>query len=93
MADFEQLRKRFDDLSRRYEAAKGKKERFKGELGAKKRELADLSQEIKAAGYDPKTIKSERDKAEKRLVELLDQFEKDLTNVEDALSTYDEGQG
>lgn len=92
MPDFDQLKRRFDDLMKRYETAKSKKEQLKGELGGKKKELVDLSKEIEAAGHNPKTIKAEREKAEQDLVTMLDKFEKDLSNVEDALSAYDEQQ-
>jgi chromosome segregation ATPase len=92
MDDFDQLKRRFDDLMRRYEVAKSKKEQLKGELSAKKRELVDLDAEIRAAGHDTKNIKVEREKAKKTLVEMLDQFEADLGSVEEALSAYDEQQ-
>lgn len=85
----EELRKKIDDLSKRTEAANTKKSTLSGRLQAKKEELAQLIVEIKAAGYDPKTLREERDKVQTQLTEMIQTYEADLIAVENALATYD----
>ena len=84
----EELQKRFEDLSRRHRKASGEKSKLEVELDLKKKELSDLLDEIKAAGYDPKNLKRERDQAEHDLAELMDEYEKNLASVEEALDAY-----
>ena len=85
----EELRKKIDDLSKRTEAANTKKSTLSGRLQAKKEELAQLIVEIKAAGYDPKTLREERDKVQTQLTEMIQTYEADLVAVENALASYD----
>lgn len=85
----EELRKKIDDLSKRTEAANTKKSTLSGRLQAKKEELAQLIVEIKAAGYDPKTLREERDKVQAQLTEMIQTYEADLVAVENALASYD----
>lgn len=85
----EELRKKIDDLTKRTEAVNTKKSNLSGKLQAKKEELAQLVVEIKAAGYDPKTLREERDKAQAQLAEMITAYEADLSAVESALSGYD----
>ena len=85
----EELRKKIDDLTKRTEAVNTKKSNLSGKLQAKKEELAQLIVEIKAAGYDPKTLREERDKAQAQLTEMISTYEADLVAVETALSGYD----
>ena len=85
----EELRKKIDDLSKRTEAANTKKSTLSGRLQAKKEELAQLVVEIKAAGYDPKTLREERDKVQAQLTEMITTYEADLIAVENALASYD----
>lgn len=85
----EELRKKIDDLSKRTEAANTKKSTLSGRLQAKKEELAQLIVEIKAAGYDPKTLREERDKVQTQLTEMIQTYESDLVAVENALASYD----
>lgn len=85
----EELRKKIDDLTKRTEAANTKKNTLTGRLQAKKEELAQLVLEIKAAGYDPKTLREERDKVQTQLTEMISVYEADLVAVETALSSYD----
>ncbi len=85
----EELRKKIEDLSRRTEAANTKKSTLSGKLQAKKEELAQLVVEIKEAGYDPKTLREERDKVQTQLTEMVTAYEADLVAVENALATYD----
>lgn len=85
----EELRKKIDDLSKRTEAANTKKSTLTGKLQAKKEELAQLVTDIKAAGYDPKTLREERDKVQTQLTEMIQTYETDLVAVENALASYD----
>jgi len=85
----EELRKKIDDLSKRTEAANTKKSTLSGRLQAKKEELAQLIVEIKAAGYDPKTLREERDKVQTQLTEMIQTYEADLVAVENAHASYD----
>jgi len=85
----EELRKKIEDLSKRTEAANTKKNTLSGKLQAKKEELAQLIVEIREAGYDPKTLREERDKVQTQLAEMITAYEADLVAVETALATYD----
>ncbi len=85
----EELKNKVDDLLRRHEAVIKKKAGLGGQLQAKKEELAQVLQEAKAAGYDPKNLASERDKAQKDLENLVSDFEKKLVEVEGAFATFD----
>jgi len=85
----DELRKKIDDLAKRTEAVNTKKSTLSGKLQAKKEELAQLVVEIKAAGYDPKTLREERDKVQAQLTEMVTTYEADLVAVETALAGYD----
>lgn len=85
----DEIKKKIEDLQKRTEVVVKKKATFGGQLQAKKEELAALIKEIKAAGYDPKNLVSERDKAQKELEEMISTYETDLTQVEDALAVYE----
>ena len=85
----EELRKKIDDLTKRTEAVNMKRSTLSGKLQAKKDELAQLIVEIKAAGYDPKTLREERDKVQTQLTEMVSTYEADLVAVEAALAGYD----
>lgn len=85
----DELRKKIDDLAKRTEAVNTKKSNLSGKLQAKKEELAQLVLEIKAAGYDPRTLREERDKVQTELTEMIKTYESDLVSVEQALSSYD----
>jgi len=85
----EDLKKKIDDLSRRTDVASKKKAQLEGQLTQVKENLADLISEIKAAGYDPKTLSAERDKAEAQLLKEIADYETKLANVESALAEYD----
>jgi predicted nuclease with TOPRIM domain len=84
----EDLQKRIDDLTKRYNNVARKKAELKGQLDARKAELVALTEEIKAAGYDPKKLKEERDRHEAELIALVSSAEKELTEVEAALAKY-----
>lgn len=85
----DQIKQRLDDLSKRFQAANQKKSEYRGQLEAKRKELHALSKEIEAAGIDPKNLKKERDRLEAELVQMLDQYERELTEVETALATFE----
>lgn len=85
----DEIKKKIDDLQRRTEAVATKKAAFGGQLQAKKEELASLIKEIRAAGYDPKNLVTERDKAQAELEQLISVFEKDLEKTESALASYE----
>lgn len=85
----EELRKKIDDLAKRTEVVNTKKSNLSGKLQAKKEELAQLIVEIRAAGYDPKTLREERDKVQGQLTEMIATYETDLVAVEAALASYD----
>ena len=85
----EDIRKKIEDLSRRTEATSKKKAQLEGQIQQVKENLAELIQEIRAAGYDPKTLSSERDKAEAQLLQEIADYETKLAAVEAALADYD----
>lgn len=85
----EEIKQRVDELGKRYAAASKKRSELQGQLDAKKAELVALSNEIKAAGFDPKKLKEERDRAEKELLDMLEACEREMTEVESALNEFD----
>ena len=85
----EDIKKKIDDLTRRTEVASKKKAQLEGQIQQVKENLADLITEIKAAGYDPKTLSAERDKAEAQLLQEIADYETKLAAVETALAEYD----
>jgi uncharacterized protein YoxC len=82
------IKSRIDDLQRRHNAVVQKKAGLAGQLQAKKEELAAIVQEIKDAGYDPKKITQERDRAKQELETMIVKLEGELTEVENALSAF-----
>lgn len=84
----DEIKRKIDELQKRYNAVVQKKAGLAGQLQAKKEELARIVQEIRAAGYDPKKIAQERDKAKQDLEDLIAKLEEELTEVERALSTF-----
>lgn len=82
------IKQRIDDLQRRWTAVSQKKAGLEGQLQAKKEELSNIVQEIRAAGYDPKQITQERDQAKQELETMITKLEAELTEVETALSTF-----
>ena len=85
----DELRRKIDDLAKRTETVNNKKATQSGKLQARKDELAALITEVRAAGYDPKTLREERDKAQATLVEMVKDYETKLVAVETALASYD----
>lgn len=82
------IKDRIDDLQRRHNAVVQKKAGLAGQLQAKKEELAAIVQEIKDAGYEPKKITHERDRAKHELETMIAKFESELTEVENALAAF-----
>ena len=89
MDSLENMQARVEDLLRRHKVADAKKSKLAGQLEVKRQELAKLGKEIREAGYSPKNLKSERDKAAEELDGLIETFEQDLTQVEKALAAID----
>ena len=85
----EDIKRKIEDLSRRTEVASKKKAQLEGQIQQVKENLAELITEIKAAGYDPKTLSAERDKAEAQLLAEIAEYETKLAEVEKALADYD----
>jgi len=90
MATLEELKEQVDELLRRHAGAGKKKAELRGQLEARKAELAELGQEITAAGYDPRNLKQERDKAHGELEGLVVSFDKELSDVEAAIAVFEE---
>jgi len=85
----DEIKKKIDDLQKRHEAVTQKRASLGGQLQAKKEELAAIIQEVRAAGYDPKNLASERDKAQQELETMVEDFETKLTEVETAIAAFD----
>lgn len=85
----EEIKTKIEELQERHEAVSTKRASLGGQLQAKKEELAKIIQEVKAAGYDPKNLASERDKAQQELEVMLEDFEEKLTAVETAIAAFD----
>lgn len=85
----EELQKRITDLLSRNQRVLKRKTELGGELKSKKDELAALVKEIQAAGYNPKTLVEDRNKAQAELETLMDEFEKGLLEAEKTLAAYD----
>jgi hypothetical protein len=58
-------------------------------LEEKKQELRRLKTEIEGAGFDPKTLKEDRQRLETDLEQLMTRFDRELTVVEQALDEYE----
>lgn len=89
MATVEQINERVEELTRRHGVAKERKSKLAGKLDEKKAELVRLKKDIEAHGYSAKDLKFEKEKLEAELVTLMDEFDKDLVQVEDALAEYE----
>jgi septal ring factor EnvC (AmiA/AmiB activator) len=82
------IKKKIDELQQRWTAVSQKKAGLEGQLQAKKDELQNVVQEIRAAGYDPKNIAQERDQAKMELEAMVAKLDTELTEVETALSSF-----
>jgi len=89
MADLEQIRERVEELSRRHQKASERKSKMAGKLEEKKAELVQLKKEIEAAGLNPKDLKAEKARLEEEIENLIETFDKELSQVECALEEYE----
>jgi len=89
MASVDEIKKRVDELVRRHQDVSERKAKLKGILGEKKKELYALKKEIEDAGHDPKNLKNEREALESEINQLIETFEGELTQVEEALAEYE----
>jgi predicted nuclease with TOPRIM domain len=85
----EELRDKIGDLQKRHQAVLEKRASLGGQLEAKKQELQAIVQEIKAAGYDPKNLATEYEKAHQDVEAMALDLESKLTEVETALAAFD----
>ena len=85
----EEVKAKIESLQKRHQAVLEKRAVLSGQLQAKKQELSAILEEIKAAGYDPKNLAAEHEKAEQELETMIDAFEKNLTDTEVALAVFD----
>lgn len=89
MASTDELRSKIDNLQQRHEKVLKRKAELSGELKARKEELSALIKEIKDAGFNPNTIADDKARAQKELEDLMVEFERNLTDAEGALASYD----
>ncbi len=82
------IKRKIDELQKRQDVVVKKRASLNGQLQAKKEELASIVQEVRAAGYDPKNLSGERDKAQQELERALADFEAKLVEVETALESF-----
>lgn len=85
----EQIKSRVDELGKRFKAASTKKSTFSGLLQGKRDELAALKKEIEDAGLDPKKLKEKRDELQTEVIAIIEDFEKRLTQVEEAFTAFE----
>ena len=85
----EELRQKVEGLLKRADAVNKRKASLSGQLEAKKTELANLVDEIRAAGYDPKNIVAERDRVQQELEAQVAAFEQNLVAAETAITQFE----
>jgi chromosome segregation ATPase len=85
----DKLQEKVSSIIARHSRVLRRKSELSGELKSKKDELAALVREIDAAGYNPKTLVEERNKTQKELEEMLEVYDKQLTEVEGTFAEYD----
>lgn len=85
----DKLQEKVASLASRHAKILRRKSELAGELKSKKDELASLVREIQAAGYNPRTLVEDRDKAQAELENLIVQYDSQLTDVERTLAEYD----
>ncbi len=85
----EEIDQKIDNLVRRTQDVNRKKAVLSGTLQEKKRQLAELVQEIREQGYDPRKLKENRDQLQEQLVKDMNAYEAELKEVETALAAYD----
>ena len=85
----DKLQEKMANIVQRHSRILRRKSELSGELKSKKEELAALVREISDSGYNPKTLVEERNKTQKELEEMLDAYDKQLTEVESTFAEYD----
>lgn len=85
----DEIESKIKDLSGRHAKILKRKAELAGQLQAKKKELADLVQEITDAGFNPKTLVQDKEALQQELETLLSDFERELSASEDALKQFD----
>lgn len=85
----DEIKSKIDNLQKRSDVVIKKKAAFGGQLQSKKEELEALVKEIKDAGYDPKTLVTERDRAKSELEAMIEVYEKELAKAESALALFE----
>lgn len=85
----DKLQEKVANILGRHSRILRRKSELSGELKSKKEELASLVREIDAAGYNPKTLVEERNKTQKDLEDMLEVYDKQLTEVEGTFAEYD----
>lgn len=85
----DEIKAKIDNLLKRHDAAVKKKAGLGGQIQAKKDELNLILQEVRAAGFDPKTLANDRDKTQRDLETMIVDFETKLTEVEGAIASFD----
>lgn len=90
MASLDELKRKVDDLISRHKKVSEAKAKRQGELEAKKAELVALGEEIQAAGFDPRKLKEQRDEAHEQLESLIEAFQRELAEVEEALASFEQ---
>jgi uncharacterized protein YoxC len=88
----EEIQRTIEDLSRRTNMFNRKRAGLMGQLEEKKKQLAELIQEIRAAGYDPKTLPKAVEEAKQKLLDAIETHEKKLLQAEAAMETYEKSQ-
>jgi uncharacterized protein YoxC len=85
----EEIKRQIDDLLRRHDTVVKKKAGLGGQIQAKKDELNQIIQEVRAAGFDPKTLANDRDKSQQDLQSMIADFDAKLTEVEAHVAAFD----
>ena len=85
----DKLQEKVASIGQRHSRILRRKSELSGELKSKKEELAALVREISDSGYNPKTLVEERNKTQRELEDLIETYEKQLTEVESTFAEYD----
>jgi uncharacterized protein YoxC len=85
----DKLQEKVASIVQRHSRILRRKSELSGELKSKKEELAALVREISDSGYNPKTLVEERNKTQRELEDLIETYEKQLTEVESTFAEYD----
>lgn len=83
-----EIQKRIEGLQRRHAEVQQRKANAAGLLQARKDELAEIAQEIRDAGYDPKQLTQTRDQVQAELLQEIEKYEAALSAVESALDGF-----